>query len=78
MIAISIHQYCSIASLYPETWRKKRRRVLLIRKEEEEVDAWLEQVKGKTEFVTVKAEGEETFAKRDEVEAHFRETHLAD
>ena len=49
-----------------------------IRKEEEAVNAWLEQVKWKTEYVTVKAEPEQTFAQRDEVEAHFRATHLAD
>ena len=48
-----------------------------IRKEEEAVNAWLEQVKWKTEFATVKAETARAFAKRDEAEAHFRETHLA-
>ena len=49
-----------------------------IRKEEEAVQAWLEQAKWKTQYVTKKCESEVTFEKREEVDKHFRESHLAD
>ena len=56
-------------------FEKFKSRIRIV-KEEEAINAWLEQAKWKTEYVTRKAEAEQAFAKRDEVEAHFREQHL--
>ena len=58
-------------------FEKFKSRIRIV-KEEEAINAWLEQAKWKTEYVTRKAEAEQAFAKRDEVEAHFREQHLND
>ena len=58
-------------------FEKFKSRIRIV-KEEEAINAWLEQAKWKTEYVTRKAETEQAFAKRDEVEAHFREQHLKD
>ncbi len=58
-------------------FEKFKSRIRIV-KEEEAINAWLEQAKWKTEYVTRKAEAEQAFAKRDEVEAHFREQHLKD
>ena len=58
-------------------FEKFKSRIRIV-KEEEAINAWLEQAKWKTEYVTRKAETEQAFTKRDEVEAHFREQHLND
>ncbi len=58
-------------------FEKFKSRIRIV-KEEAAINAWLEQAKWKTEYVTRKAETERAFAKRDEVEAHFREQHLKD
>lgn len=58
-------------------FEKFKSRIRIV-KEEEAINAWLEQAKWKTEYVTRKAEAEQAFAKRDEVEVHFREQHLND
>ncbi len=53
---------------------KSRIRIL---KEEEAINAWIEQSKWKTEFVTLQVDEELTFNNQEEVEAHFRLSHLA-
>lgn len=58
-------------------FEKFKSRIRIV-KDEEAINAWLEQAKWKTEYVTRKAETEQAFTKRDEVEAHFREQHLND
>ena len=58
-------------------FEKFKSRIRIV-KEEEAVNAWLEQAKWKTEYVTRKAEAEQVFVKQDEVEAHFRDHHLND
>ena len=58
-------------------FEKFKSRIRIV-KEEEAINAWLEQAKWKTEYVTRKTEAEQAFTKRDEVEAHFREQHLND
>ena len=58
-------------------FEKFKSRIRIV-KEEEAVNAWLEQAKWKTEYVTRKAEVEQVFVKQDEVEAHFRDHHLND
>ena len=51
---------------------------ILITKEEEDVNAWLEQCKWKTEFVSVKTDEKATFDRRDEVKAHFESNHVSE
>ena len=58
-------------------FEKFKSRIRIV-KEEEAINAWLEQAKWKTEYVTRKAEVEQVFVKQDEVEAHFRDHHLSD
>ena len=53
---------------------KSRIRIL---KEEEAVNAWLEQSKWKTEYAALQVDEGLTFNNQEEVEAHFRSTHLA-
>ena len=58
-------------------FEKFKSRIRIV-KEEEAINAWLEQAKWKTEYVTRKSEEEAIFTKRDAVEAHFRAQHLAE
>ena len=53
---------------------KSRIRIL---KEEEAVNAWLEQSKWKTEYAALQVDEGLSFNNQEEVEAHFRSTHLA-
>jgi len=48
-----------------------------ILKEEESVNAWVEQSKWKTEYAALQVDEELTFTNREEVESHFRLTHLS-
>ena len=58
-------------------FEKFKSRIRIV-KEEDAINAWLEQAKWKTEYVTRKAEVEQVFVKQDEVQAHFRDNHLSD
>ena len=49
-----------------------------ITKEEEAINAWLEQSKWKTEFVSLKTEERASFDRRDEVQVHFEANHQAE
>ena len=57
-------------------FEKFKSRIRICR-EEEAVNAWLEQVKWKTEYTARNGDDAPKFDTRDEVEAHFREHHLA-